>query len=152
MRWSKALDARRFVIVFAAPFFFGAWRSLRFPASPEMSRRALAVALIFSCALILQANGWRGLMHRVLAQVEADSRSVIPIEDFAWVRGGPADHWGLGPQVIAKLGGRKLVLDAAGREALRRDPPLVQIGYDAWVPPEPGVIGWFDFREAVRGK
>ena len=138
------------MIVFAAPFFFGAWRSLRVPASPEMSRRALAVALIFAATLILQANGWRGLMNRVLAQIEADPRSVIPAEDFAWVRGGPAEHWGLGSQVIAKLGGRKLVLDAGGRDALRSDPPLVQIGYDAWVPPEPGVIGWFDFREAVR--
>ena len=150
LRWSKALDARRFVIVFAAPFFFGAWRSLRFPTSPEMSRRALAVALIFSGTPILQANGWRGLMSRVIEQVEADPRSVIPAEDFAWVRGGPAEHWGLGPQVIAKLGGRKLVLDAAGREGLLRIPPLIEIGYDAWVPPEPGVIGWFDFREAVR--
>ncbi len=149
-RWAKALDARRFVIVFAAPFFYGAWRSLRAPASPEMPGRALVVALIFSGTLLLQANGWRGLMNRVLEQVEADPRSVIPTEDFAWVRGGPAEHWGLGSQVIAKLGGRKLVLDAVGREALRRDPPLVQIGYDAWVPTEPGVIGWFDFREAVR--
>ena len=66
-----------------------------------------------------------------------------------WLRGTPAEHWGLGSQVIAKLGGRKLVLDAAGRAALERDPPLVKIGYDAWVPPEPGVLGWFDFREAI---
>ena len=149
-RWVKAMDARRFVLLFAAPFFGGAWRSLRVPAAPEMPRRALCVALIFACVFSLQANGWRGLMARVIAQVQADPRRVIPAEDFAWTRGGPADHWGLGPQVIAKLGGRKLVLGEAAREALRGDPPKVEIGYDAWVSPEPGVMGWFDFREAVR--
>ena len=148
-RWAKAMDARRFAILFAAPFFYGAWRSLRVPAAPEMPCRALCVALIFACTLSLQANGWRALMARVIAQVEADPRSVIPLEDFAWTRGGPADHWGLGPQVIAKLGGRKLVLGEEAREALRRDPPTVELGYDAWVSPEPGVLGWFDFREAV---
>ncbi len=149
-RWAKAMDARRFVIVFAAPFFFGAWRSLRLPAAPEMHRRALAVALIFACTLSLQTNGWRGLMARVIAQAEADPRRVIPSEDFAWTRGGPAEHWGLGPQVIAKLGGRKLVLGLGAREALRSDPPKVELGYDAWVPPEPGILGWFDFRDTVR--
>ena len=151
-RWVKAMDARRFVILFAAPFFFGAWRSLRVPVSPKMPRRALCVALIFAATFSLQANGWRGLMSRVIAQVEADPRRVIPAEDFAWTRGGPADHWGLGPQVIAKLGGRKLVLGETAREALRGDPPRVELGYDAWVPPEPGVLGWFDFREAVRAQ
>ena len=75
---------------------------------------------------------------------------VIPVEDFAWTRGGPADHWGLGPQVTAKLGGRKLVLGEAARAALRETPPRVEIGYDAWVSPEPGVMGWFDFRETIR--
>ena len=149
-RWAKALDARRFVIVFATPFLFGAWRALDRRPSPELARRGLIVALIFAGTLILQGNGWRGLMNRVSAQVEADSRSVIPLEDFAWVRGGPAEHWGLGPQVIAKFGGRKLVLSEAARAALRRDPPLVELGFDAWVPPEPGVLGWFDFREAIR--
>lgn len=149
-RWVKAMDARRFVIVLAAPFFFGAWRSLREANSSGMPRRAMGVALLFACTLSLQANGWRGLMARVIAQVEADPRRVIPVEDFAWTRGGPADHWGLGPQVIAKLGGRKLVLGEKAREALRRDPPMVEMGYDAWVLPEPGVLGWFDFRETVR--
>jgi hypothetical protein len=150
MRWSKALDARRFVIAFAAPFFFGAWRSLRVPLQSDLAPRATAAALIFAGTLMLQAHGWNGLMNRVLAQVEADPRSVIPAEDFAWLQGSPAEHWGLGSQVIAKLGGRKLVLDFAGRAALERKPPLVKLGYDAWVPPEPGVLGWFDFREAVR--
>ena len=151
-RWVKAMDARRYVILFAAPFFFGAWRALRVPASPEMPRRALCVALIFACTFSLQANGWRGVMARVIAQVEADPRRVIPVEDFAWTRGGPADHWGLGPQVIAKLGGRKLVLGEAARAALRHDPPMVELGYDAWVPPEPGALGWFDFRKTVRAQ
>ena len=148
--WVKAMDARRFVILFAAPFFLGACRSLRVPASPEMPRQALCIALIFATTLTLQANGWRSLMNRVIAQVEADPRRVIPVEDFAWTRGGPADHWGLGPQVIAKLGGRKLVLGEKAREALRRDPPMVEIGYDAWVSTEPGTLGWFDFRETVH--
>ena len=146
----KAMDARRFVILFAAPFFFGAWRAMRVPASPKMPRRALCVALIFACMLSLQANGWRGLMSRVIAQVEADPRTVIPMEDFAWTHGGPADHWGLGPQVTANLGGRKLVLGEKARAALRETPPRVELGYDAWVSPEPGVIGWFDFREALQ--
>ena len=149
-RWVKAMDARRFVLVFAAPFFFGAWRSLRVGASPEMPRRALFVALIFATTLTLQANGWRELILRVIVQVETDPRRVIPLEDFAWTRGGPADHWGLGPQVIAKLGGRKLVLGEKARAALHETPPRVEIGFDAWVLPEPGVLGWFDFRETVR--
>ena len=149
-RWAKAMDARRFAIVFAAPFFYGAWQSPRVPAGPQMPRRALSVALLFATTLILQANGWRGLMARVITQVEADPRRVIPSEDFAWTRGGPADHWGLGPQVIAKLGGRKLVLGEKAREAVHRDPPLVELGYDAWVSPEPGVLGWFDFRDTLR--
>ena len=168
MRWSKALDARRFVIVFAAPFFFGAWRSLRerngfsirhrsiadyksAPLSPSnLTPRATAAALIFAGTLLLQAHGWNRLMDRVIAQVEADPRSVIPVEDFAWLEGSPAEHWGLGSQVIAKLGGRKLVLDESGRAALERKPPLVKIGYDAWVPPEPGILGWFDFRSTIQ--
>jgi hypothetical protein len=166
-RWSKALDARRFVVLFAAPFFLGAWGSLPkwdgfsirrrsiadYKAAPQslsnLMPRASAVALIFAGTLLLQAHGWSGLMDRVLAQVEADPRSVVPTEDFAWLQGSPADHWGLGSQVIAKLGGRKLVLDAAGRAALDRHPPLVKLGYDAWVTPEPGILGWFDFREAI---
>ena len=150
VRWSKALDARRFVIAFAAPFFFGAWRSLQTLPPPDLSPRATAAALIFAGTLLLQAHGWSGLMDRVVAQVEADPRSVIPVEDFGWLQGTPAEHWGLGSQVIAKLGGRKLVLDAAGRAALERNPPLVKLGYDAWVPPEPGILGWFDFRAAIR--
>jgi len=150
MRWSKALDARRFVIAFAAPFFFGAWRSLRVPLQTDLAPRATAAALLFAGTLLLQAHGWSGLMNRVLVQVEADPRTVIPVEDFGWLQGSPAEHWGLGSQVIAKLGGRKLVLDVAGRAALERNPPLVKLGYDAWVPPEPGILGWFDFRAAIR--
>jgi hypothetical protein len=107
MRWSKALDARRFVIAFAAPFFFGAWRSLRVPLQTDLAPRATAAALLFAGTLLLQAHGWSGLMNRVLAQVEADPRTVIPVEDFGWLQGSPAEHWGLGSQVIAKLGGRK---------------------------------------------
>lgn len=153
-RWVKALDARRFVPALAAPFFYGAWRSLRSSASAEwvdMWRRGLLVALIFATTLTLQANEWRRLMDRVIAQVEADPRGVVAVEDFAWLNGGPAEHWGLGAQVIAKLGGRKLVVRPAAREALRREPPLVDLGYDAWVPPEPGALGWFDFRAALQG-
>jgi hypothetical protein len=150
VRWSKALDARRFVILFAAPFFFGAWRSLRSFPQRDLAPCATAAALIFAGTLLLQAHGWSGLMDRVVAQVEADPRSVIPVEDFGWLHGTPAEHWGLGSQVIAKLGGRKLILDAAGRAALERNPPLVKLGFDAWVPPEPGVLGWFDFRPAIQ--
>ncbi|MEA3187568.1 MAG: hypothetical protein QOD99_1398 [Chthoniobacter sp.] len=153
--WAKALDARRFVPFLAAPFFFGAWFAVkresrwRIPAGP-LWRCATAAAVIFSATLGLQAFGWHRLRARLLTQLEADPRVAIPVEDFSWMRGGPGDHWGLGAQVIASLGGRKLVLDQAGRAAIGREPPLVALGYDAWIAETPGVLGWFDFRETIR--
>lgn len=154
-RWAKALDARRFVVLLAAPFFMGAWRALiadpwQLYSTPHLHRCAVAVSLILLGTLTLQANGWRALMDRLLAEIESNPREVIRAEDFEWARGTPLDHWALGSQVIARLGGRKLVLDAKGRAAFFQDPPQVMLGYDAPVELKPGAIGWFDFRETVR--
>lgn len=151
-RWWKALDARRFVVPLAAPFYFGAWRAVAANAvdSPSLRRVALASAVIFAGVLGLQATGWRSELDAVLARVERDPRTVIPTEDFADLERTPLGHWGLGSQVIAKLGGRKLVLDSRGRAALFHEPPWVVVGYDAPVVAEPGPLGWFEFRETVR--
>ena len=153
--WAKALDGRRFVVALAAPFFYGAWRSMRrgprgWPAATHLPRCALALALLFFATHTLHAVTWRALLHRLVADLQADSRTVIPLEELTWIRGTPLDHWALGSQVIALLGGQKLVLDAAARAALREDPPRVQIGYGAFVGPAPGPLGYFDFRAALQ--
>jgi hypothetical protein len=153
--WVKALDGRRFVVALGAPFFYGAWRSAftgtrRRPIAPHLPLCALTLALVFLATHAVQAFTWQALMNRLLATLEADPRAIIPREELTWIRGTPLDHWALGSQVIAKLGGQKLVLDAAARAAIEEKPPRVQIGYDAWVAPAPGPLGYFDFRPALK--
>jgi len=151
-RWVKALDARRFALPLALPFYVGLWFTIRKPARPAPCLRNVAFVsvILFCVVLTIQSARWNRQLGKVLWQVEADPRSVLPVEEFTALQGTPLDHWGLGPQIIARLGGRKLLLDENGRNALMSDPPQVTVGYDALVSPEPGPLGWFDFHDVVR--
>lgn len=152
LRWTKALDARRFALPLALPFYFGLWWTMKngVPRRLHFRNVAFTSVLIFAAVLTIQSSVWKREFTKVLTRVENDPRSVLPVEDFADLRGTPLDHWGLGPQIIARFGGRKLILNAKSRAVILENPPRVEVGYDALVAETPGPLGWFEFREAVR--
>lgn len=151
-QWTKALDARRFALPLALPFYFGLWwmMSKGERAGSHLSHLAAASVVIFSAVISIQATAWRRQYAKVITSVEYDPRSILPSEDFTELRDSIMDHWGLGAQVIARSGGRKLVLDEAGRKALLEVPPRVTLGINKLAPIQPGATGWFDFSEAVK--
>jgi len=98
------------------------------------------------------------LSSRLMRDVEAYPRTVVPWPALPWAAGTPLEHWGTSSYVFVREGRtpRRLLLDPnpeAARqqlEILRTRPPRVPLSPFTPMRMWPGPTGWFDFRPLLR--
>ena len=148
VQWSGAINFRRWVIPFSAPFLAAALAAgcrRERPAVP--ASLALVPAAVFFIVITLQSLAWRQSAHRLLDAVAAEPRGIVPRDALPWIAGTPADHWGA-TALVALHGGRSpskyLAPDESARALLRDG--KIWLGHGPLIPAEPGPLGFFDHR------
>jgi hypothetical protein len=167
VHWRVAVDYRRYVLPLAMPFFIGALaagvsaarrsgRSISGQMSPVRQNTPRSPALLplvlagtFLVVLGLQSVVWLNMLRRLSADVNNYPGVVVPQSAVAWTNETALYHWSL-TSIHLSLSGptprKLLVWDSAWTERTTQPEPRIPTTEWAHYAPEPGPLGFYDFR------
>jgi hypothetical protein len=139
----SAMNYRRWVVPFAAPFFaLAVWSRLR-PGTGTMRQYPAAILpLLFVVVLAIQCTQWQRLTTQLTRAMAGAPGTVIAAESLPFIKDTPLEHWSVVTLSLALQGRtpQKIVLDA---EALPLQHEGVPLSFFAVKPVENP--GWFDW-------
>ena len=110
------------------------------------------LAAVFAAVIGLQSVIFNYAARRMMTELNADRRLVVPREEMAWISSSPLSHWATSSYAMVLQGKepKKLLLDPeADPRWLFSDPPLIPLAYFVLLDPLPGPAGWYDHRPLI---
>ena len=166
-RWTTAANYRRWVVPLTIPFYLMAFvdqfigagekRTLLPRAKPPIAL-GYFVAAVFAVVLSIQSIQWIKMTRRLMADVEACPKAIVPWSTISWTQDTAMFHWGTASYVFVLEGQtpRHMVLDPLPEDSqkqldmLQADPPAIPLSSFTPIDPAPGPAGWFDFRPMLQ--
>jgi hypothetical protein len=160
--WAGGINYRRWVGPIAAPFcLFATLDALRgaSAASPDRSRIARHIGLVFTFVLCAQAVTWAWMIQQFRKEADAVPSVIVRKEQVAAMKWWQLDHWGITTTYMILQGRtpeKYFAYTDRGLPFLTATPPAISLweplppGKPDVISPMPGPAGFFDHRPFLQ--